>query len=314
MFSYRHAFHAGNHADVLKHAVWVFILQYLTQKPAPLSVIDTHAGAGMYRLDGEQARTSAEAGEGVDRLFEALSAGTELQPLLSAYTDAIAAFNTEGTLRHYPGSPLLTHSLLRDGDRLKLFEVHPTDVKILQANVKAIESGAAAQVLREDGFEGLRKLLPPPVLGGSRRAAVLMDPSYELKTDYAATAQAIEIALERFPTGCYVVWYPQIARPEAHSLPRRLKTLATKAGKPFVHATLNIGSDPDKAAAARDALGTTPGGKTGRAVSSNGMRASGVFVINPPFTLKAALAQALPQLVKLLGRGRGQAHTLEGAG
>jgi 23S rRNA (adenine2030-N6)-methyltransferase len=314
MFSYRHAFHAGNHADVLKHAVWVFILQYLTQKPAPLSVIDTHAGAGMYRLDGEQARTSAEAEEGVDRLFEALSAGTELQPLLAAYTDAIAAFNTEGTLRHYPGSPLLTHSLLRGGDRLKLFEVHPTDVKILQANVKALDSGASAEVLREDGFEGLRKLLPPPVLGGSRRAAVLMDPSYELKTDYAATAKTIELALERFPTGCYAVWYPLIARPEAHSLPRRLKTLATKASKPFVHATLNIGSDANKAAAAREALGTAPGGKTGRAVSGDGMRASGVFVINPPFTLKAALAQALPQLVKLLGRGRGQAHTLESAG
>jgi 23S rRNA (adenine2030-N6)-methyltransferase len=309
MFSYRHAFHAGNHADVLKHAVWVFILQYLTQKPAPLSVIDTHAGAGMYRLDGEQARTSAEAEEGVDCLFEALSANKELQPLLAAYTDAIAAFNTDGSLRHYPGSPLLTHSLLRDGDRLKLFEVHPTDVKILQANVKALEGGASAEVLREDGFEGLRKLLPPPVLGGSRRAAVLMDPSYELKTDYAATAKAIETALERFPTGCYAVWYPQIARPEAHSLPRRLKTLATKADKPFVHATLNIGIDSDKTAA-----NDSPGGKTGRAVSSGGMRASGIFVINPPFTLKAALAQALPQLVKLLGRGRGQAFTLDSAG
>jgi 23S rRNA (adenine2030-N6)-methyltransferase len=314
MFSYRHAFHAGNHADVLKHAVWVFILQYLTQKPAPLTVVDTHAGAGIYRLDGEQARTSAEAEQGVDLLFEALSAETVLQPLLQAYTDAVAAFNTEGLLRHYPGSPLLTHSLLRDGDRLKLFEVHPTDVKLLQANVRALSTGASAQVLRENGFEGLRALLPPPVLGGSRRAAVLMDPSYELKTDYAATAQAIEMALERFPTGCYVVWYPQIARPEAHSLPRRLKTLATKAGKPFVHATLNVGSDADRTAA-RDALGSPGhGGKTGRAISGDGMRASGVFVINPPFTLKAALAQALPQLVELLGRGRGQGHTLESAG
>jgi 23S rRNA (adenine2030-N6)-methyltransferase len=111
MFSYRHAFHAGNHADVLKHAVWVFILKYLTQKTAPLSVIDTHAGAGMYRLDGDLARTSAEAEEGVDRLFEALSAETDLQPLLADYTDTVAAFNTGGTLRHYPGSPLLTHSM-----------------------------------------------------------------------------------------------------------------------------------------------------------------------------------------------------------
>jgi 23S rRNA (adenine2030-N6)-methyltransferase len=311
MFSYRHAFHAGNHADVLKHAVWVFVLQYLTQKPAPLTVVDTHAGAGMYRLDGEQARTSAEAQDGVDRLFEALSAGTELQPLLAAYTNAVAAFNTDGSLRHYPGSPLLTHSLLRAGDRLKLFEVHPSDVKILQSNVKALEGGASAQVLRDNGFEGLRALLPPPVLEGSRRAAVLMDPSYELKTDYAATATAIEMALQKFPTGCYVVWYPQIARPEAHSLPRRLRTLATQAGKPFVHATLNIGSANDKAPTP---LASTTGGKTGRAVSAEGMRASGIFVINPPFTLKAALAQALPQLVKLLGRGRGQAHTLESVG
>lgn len=290
MFSYRHAFHAGNHADVLKHAVWVFILQYLTQKPAPLTVVDTHAGAGMYRLDGEQARTSAEAEDGVDRLFEAISAGTALPPLLAAYTDAIATFNTDGSLRHYPGSPLLTHSLLREGDRLKLFEVHPTDVKLLQANVKALHGGASAQVLRENSFEGLRAFIPPPLVQGSRRAAVLMDPSYELKTDYAATAKAIEDALERFPTGCYVVWYPQIGRPEAHSLPRRLKTLATKAGKPFVHASLNIGGGEE------------------------GMRASGVFVINPPFTLKAALAQALPTLVKLLGRGRGQGHTLDSAG
>lgn len=304
MFSYRHAFHAGNHADVLKHAVWVFILQYLTQKPAPLTVIDTHAGAGIYRLDGEQSRTSAEAADGVDKLFFALQEGTELHPLLQAYTDAIAAFNLDGALRTYPGSPILSHSLLREHDKLRLFEVHPTDTKLLQANVRGLGAGPHTQMAREDGFEGLKALIPPPVMQGSKRAAVLMDPSYELKTDYASTAKTIEDALERFPTGCYAVWYPIIARPEAHSLPRRLKTLATKAGKPFVHATLNIGASGDE----------PTGRHNPRQVSPDGLRASGMFVINPPFTLRPQLKEALPQLVKLLGRGRGQGHTLEGAG
>jgi 23S rRNA (adenine2030-N6)-methyltransferase len=305
MFSYRHAFHAGNHADVLKHTVWVYILQYLIQKPAPITVVDTHSGAGLYRLDGEHARTSMEAEDGVDKLFLALSAGTELHPLLHAYAQAIATFNTDGALRTYPGSPLLTHSLLREHDKLRLFEVHPTDSKLLQTNVKALgNKGANTLMTRDNGFEGLKAWIPPPLMQGSKRAAVLIDPSYEIKTDYAAVSNCIEDALVRFPTGCYAVWYPIIARPEAHSLPRRLKTLATKAGKPFVHATLNIG-----------ASGDVPTGKPNpRHVSPDGLRASGMFVINPPFTLRAQLKEALPQLAKLLGRGKGQGHTLEGAG
>jgi len=306
MFSYRHAFHAGSHADVLKHAMLIAIVRHLTQKETALAVVDTHAGAGLYRLDSDFAATSGEAVDGVVKLFAALApagkarpAIAEPAPMLQDYLETIAGFNPDGQLKIYPGSPFIVQRLLRQEarDKLKLFEMHPTDSKALAANIAQLQAGRQVAVTRADGFEGLKALLPPP----SRRGLVLIDPSYEIKSDYAKVSACIQDGLKRFATGTYVVWYPVIPRPEAHDLPRRLKTLANQAGKPWLHATLAIGQDEERNA-------------PGEADRGPGLTASGMFVINPPHTLRTALQAALPQLLQVLGRGRGQGQTLEAGG
>lgn len=313
MFSYRHAFHAGNHADVLKHTALMAVLQHLTQKDTALLVVDTHAGAGLYRLDGDYAQTSGEADEGLLRLTaqpEVASAadkkvvsGTakavkptpvERAPALQAYLDMVASFNAKGRHRVYPGSPFIMHQLLREQDRLKLFELHPTDARTLLANIGQLNAGRQIEVFDQDGFEGLKKFLPPP----SRRALVLCDPSYEIKSDYARVVAMVSEALQRFATGTYMVWYPLIPRPESHDLPRKLKNLAIKAGKSWLNASLNIKSNK---------LGKDAAGEVVRP----GLSASGIFVINPPHTLKALLKEALPQMVALLGQDEHASFELE---
>src|SRR5574343_1120991 len=236
MFSYRHAFHAGNHADVLKHSVLIATLQHLIAKDTALMVLDTHAGAGLYRLDGDYARTSAEAEEGVLKLAAAASApsAAPLPSLLQNYLELVRGFNQGAQICCYSVSPFILHHLLRERDKLKLFELHPTDLRALAGNVAQLKAGRQVAVLQEDGFEGVRRFLPPP----SRRALVLCDPSYELKSDYARVPEMLQDALKRFATGTYAVWYPIIPRPEAHALPRRLKSAASKAGRPWLHATL----------------------------------------------------------------------------
>ena len=291
MFSYRHAFHAGNHADVLKHTVLVAVLQHLIQKDAALTVLDTHAGAGLYRLDGDYAHASGEAAEGFLRLAQA----SALAPALQEYVDLVRSFNASAaSIKIYPGSPIIAQRLLRAHDRLKLFELHPTDHRLLAGNVAQLEAGRQVAILLEDGFEGLKKFLPPP----ARRALVLCDPSYEIKSDYGRVVDMVDDALRRFATGTYAVWYPIIARQEAHDLPRRLKQLATKAGKGWLHATLTVKS----------------GKAAPLAEKRPGLPASGMFLINPPYTLHGALKEALPQMQQLLAQDRHAAHSLEAAG
>ena len=296
MFSYRHAFHAGNHADVLKHTVLIATLQHLLQKDAALTVLDTHAGAGLYRLDGDYATTSAESADGILRLV-APATPPALTPALQDYVDMVRAFNQGAATRVYPGSPFIAQRLLRDQDKLKLFELHPTDARALAGNVAQLEAGRQVAVLAEDGFEGIKKCLPPP----ARRALVLCDPSYEIKSDYGRVLDLVQDSLKRFATGVYAVWYPIIPRPEAHDLPRRLKTMANKAGKPWLHATLTVKSS--KLAAPASENQRRPG-----------LPASGMFLINPPFTLQAALREALPQMAELLAQDRHATHGLEVGG
>lgn len=313
MFSYRHAFHAGNHADVLKHTVLIATLEHLLEKDAALTVVDTHAGAGLYRLDGDYADTSGEAAQGVLRLLAppaatsaaapsakkppAPAAEVPLADAIARYLAVIADFNPKGGAKVYPGSPFIVQHLLREHDRLKLFELHPTDSRTLGANIAQLEAGRQIAVFSEDGFGSATKFLPPP----SRRALVLCDPSYELKTDYGRVLDFVGEALKRFATGTYAVWYPIIPRPEAHDLPRRLKTMATKAGKSWLHATLTVKSSK---------IVTAPTGETRRP----GLPASGMFLINPPYTLKAQMAAALPQLVERLGQDRNATFSLDAGG
>ena len=309
MFSYRHAFHAGNHADVLKHTVLIATLKYLVEKDSPLTAFDTHAGAGLYRLDGDYAQTSGEASNGFLRLTQkppivttttaktAQPADVALAPALQDYVDMVVSFNAKTTFKVYPGSPFIIQHMLRDRDKLKLFELHPTDSKTLAANIAQLELGRQVAVLREDGFEGLKKFLPPP----QRRALVLIDPSYEVKVDYARVVATVSDALVRFATGTYAVWYPIIPRPEAHDVPRKLKTLAVKAGKSWLHATLTVKSSK----MLKDA--------TGEEIRP-GLPASGMFLISPPHTLKARLQSALPQMVQMLAQDPNAQFSLDSGG
>jgi 23S rRNA (adenine2030-N6)-methyltransferase len=302
MFSYRHAFHAGNHADVLKHTTLIGILQHLVQKEAALTVIDTHAGAGLYRLDGDYATKSGESLEGIGRLrafFEAGGAPAPA-PLLAEYLDLVAEFNRSGGTAVYPGSPFVTERLLRPHDRLKLFELHPTDWRALDGNIAQLNARRRIAVFREDGFEGLKKFIPPP----ARRALVLCDPSYELKSDYRSAEVMVADSLKRFPTGTYAVWYPIIGRAEAHDLPRRLRTLSNQARKPWLHATLTV----------KGGKAPTPTALPGVDHKRPGLPASGMFVVNPPFTLREQLAAALPQMKAALEQDSRAAFTLEAGG
>lgn len=296
MFSYRHAFHAGNHADVLKHTVLLAVLRHMAQKETPFTVFDTHAGAGLYRLDGDFAKTSEEAAQGYLKLV-AQETPAAWAPALQDYVDVVAGFNAKASHKIYPGSPFIIQQLLRDRDKLKLFEIHPTDSKTLTANIAQLEAGRQVAILREDGFEGIKKFLPPP----SRRALVFCDPSYEIKNDYGRVVDMVADALQRFATGTYVVWHPIIPRPEAHDLPKKLKTLATRVGKPWLSASLTVKSSK----LTQDSEGE---------VVRPGLPASGMFVINPPHTLKAALKLALPQMVERLAQDQHAAFTLESAG
>ena len=321
MFSYRHAFHAGNHADVLKHTTLIALMKYLTQKDAALTVIDTHAGAGLYRLDGDYTETSGEAKDGVFRLFPDPKSTTaqsiqakiatkkvaipdKLAPALEDYVDVLRGLNPAfaetgdpAQLKIYPGSPFIEQQFLSGRDKLKLFELHPTDFKSLVGNVEQLGVGRQVSVAREDGFEVLKTFLPPP----AKRALVLCDPSYEIKSDYARVAACMADAIKRFATGTYAVWYPVIPRPEAHDLPRKLKTLAVKAERSWLHVVLTVKSSK---------LTTDEAGDVVRP----GLPASGMFIINPPHTLKATLQAALPQMVVLMSQDRNASFTLEHGG
>lgn len=297
MLSYRHAFHAGNHADVLKHTVLIAALQHMAQKDTAISVIDTHAGAGLYRLDGDFANTSGEAKDGIARLIDVPEA--QLAPALRAYVQTVRSVNQGKGVKTYPGSPFITHSLLRPQDKLRLFELHPTDWRALDGNMAQLDTGKQVEILMEDGFNGVKRFLPPP----SRRGFLLCDPSYEMKTDYGRVISMIEDALVRFATGTYAVWYPIIPRQDAHDLPKRLKTIATKAGKGWLHATLTVKGS--KLRSEVNDWGNTTEAKR------PGLPASGMFLINPPFTLRAALKEALPQMQQLLAQDKNATHTLE---
>ena len=285
MFSYRHAFHAGNHADVLKHMVMLQLLQYMGQKDTAYMVIDTHAGAGLYTLDTGYAAKSAEHENGITRLWDK----TDLPSALNDYREAIRAFNAGNKLRHYPGSPFLADWAMREQDRLRLFELHPSDSLILEDNFRQVEAqrssggrGKRVVIQKADGFGGLKALLPPP----SRRALVLIDPPYEDKSDYRRVKEALEEALKRFPTGVYAIWYPVLQRPESRQLPEKLK----KLGIPWLHVTLSIGMpSPD----------------------GFGLHSSGMFVLNPPWTLQNILKESMSYLVKALAKDNGAKFILE---
>lgn len=282
MFSYRHAFHAGNHADVLKHTVLIHTLQYLIQKEKALSYIDTHAGAGIYEIDRGYAAHSNESSTGVARLWDKL----DLPPGVSDYIEMIRSFNPNQTLRYYPGSPWCALHLLRAHDRINLFELHPTDYQLLQQNLGDLGLGRLDRRTRlhqSDGFTGAKAYLPPI----SKRGLLLADPSYENKQDYHYIMSLLEDALKRFASGTYVVWYPLLKRLEVRHFQEKIKALPNIR---YLHVSLSV---------------------SGGASTVPGLQGSAMFVINPPWTLQPMLEQALPYLVDVLAVDKQAFYTLE---
>jgi 23S rRNA (adenine2030-N6)-methyltransferase len=262
---------------VLKHAVLVQMLAYLTSKETPLWIVDTHAGAGTYSLESKFARKLGEFRDGIARLWER----SDLPPALADYLVEIRKANPDGKLRNYPGSPQIALQMMRPADRLRLFELHTTESQLLQMHFHGARRRVAVRAA--DGFAGLKALLPPP----PRRGLVLIDPSYEDKADYRKTVETMGEALQRFATGTYAVWYPQVQRQESQDLPGQLKNLAQGD---WLHASLTV------KAAAQDGLG---------------LHGSGLFVFNPPWKLEAALRPAMPVLVKLLGQDSHASYSLK---
>ena len=280
MLSYRHAFHAGNHADVLKHAVVVQLLHYLGKKDKAYWYIDTHAGAGAYALREGYATKNAEFDTGIGKLW----GRSDLPQALSDYVDEVAALNPDGELRFYPGSPYLAWRLLREQDRMRLFELHSTEIDVLRHRFH--DAGRRVMVYAGDGFDGIKALLPPP----PRRALVLIDPSFEDKRDYSRTLTCLEESLKRFANGTYAVWYPQVTRPESQRFPEQLKRVQDKN---WLHLTLSVSNPP---------------------TDGFGLYGSGMFILNPPYTLEASMKEALPWLVKTLGQDAGAQFKIESRG
>lgn len=277
MLSYRHAFHAGNHADVLKHFVLVQITQYFGQKDKPFWYIDTHAGAACYALDSAYASKLNEYENGIARLWKK----NDLPAPLADYVALVQRMNPDRNLKAYPGSPYFALWTMREQDRLRLFELHSRDVQLLQENFH--DAGKRVRIEASDGFAGLKALLPPP----PRRAVILIDPSYENKQDYEQVFHSLKDALTRFAGGTYILWYPQLTRIDAQELPQRLKRLPAKS---WLHVALRV-STPSK--------------------DGFGMHGSGLFILNPPWTLHATLQETMPYLVTALGLDNGADYTLE---
>jgi len=265
MLSYRHSFHAGNAADVLKHTVLIHILQHLKKKQKPFCYVDTHAGAGCYSLKSEHADKTQEYIQGIGALWQA----NNLVPILDAYIDVIKDFNPQDILSDYPGSPLIAQHLLRRHDRLFLYELHSTDVELLAT---AIKQDRRVQIHHQDGFKHCLGLMPPT----QRRGLVLIDPSYEVKADYDQVFDMLIQLYKRFATGSFALWYPVVERSRIDELEHKIQASQLKNVQLF-----ELAQQVDS--------------------QEYGMTANGMIVINPPWTLKAEMEQALPYLAKQLG-------------
>jgi len=283
MLAYRHAFHAGNHADVLKHLILSEVLRHMTAKDKPVTVVDTHAGAGAYSLTEGYATKKGEFEQGIAKLWKREDAPDAVK----RYLKVVRQFNGGGNrkwpeLKAYPGSPMVSQLLMRPEDRLHLYELHPTDHKLLDA---MMAGQANVRVRKSDGFAGLKAELPPP----SRRGLVLIDPPYEIKSDYTAVLATVREALKRFPQAVILVWIPQVRLIESADLPKRLQAAATAAPKGWLHARLTVQQ--------ADAQGF-------------GLMGSHMFLYNAPFGLFDDLQVALPWLTEQLAQYPGASHEL----
>lgn len=266
MLSYRHSFHAGNHADVLKHLVLMLIIESLQQKEKGFYYLDTHAGVGRYRLFSEEAEKTAEFSEGIGRLWQYPLA--DLPTEIGRYIKLIKSLNGSDTLRYYAGSPLIAAMMLRPQDRALLTELHPTDFPLLRNNFKQFDNIVTK---RDNGFQQIKATLPPK----ERRGLILIDPPYELKEDYDLVVEAIREGYKRFATGIYAIWYPVVFRQQTKKM---IKGLEATGIRKILQVELAVRPDSDKL----------------------GMTASGMIIVNPPWQLEQQMKSILPLLTEVL--------------
>jgi 23S rRNA (adenine2030-N6)-methyltransferase len=281
--NYRHAFHAGGFADVIKHLVLVRILTYLQEKPAAFRVIDTHAGAGLYDLTSDEARRGGEWLTGIARLMQARFSETVL-PLVTPYLDIVRAFNPQRDLQAYPGSPLIARALLRPQDRLTACEVEPKARKHL---IDALRRDTQARVVDLDGWMALPAFVPP----NERRGLVLIDPPYEQKDEFERMAEGFAQAFAKWPTGSYLLWYPVKSRRATDNLARQIAGAAGAGAQPAKCLRLEFSVAPQAAEA--------------------GLISAGLLIVNPPWKLLGELKAILPELEKPLGQGGAGRFRLE---
>lgn len=263
--NYRHIYHAGNFADVFKHAILVAVLEHLTAKDKPFFVLDTHAGIGLYALDSVQALKTRESAGGIEKIMAARPGSRMLR---SFRARVLAVAGNEESVRVYPGSPFLIRSMLREGDRAVFNERHPEDVAILREH---FARDRRVRVEMRDGYEGVRALLPPP----ERRGLVLIDPPFENPDEWADMAHALRAGLERFSNGTYMLWHPIKSMETVQHFYADLKALPlpeTLAATFF----LRPPEDPKV------------------------FNGTGLVIVNPPWTLAESLKGFLPELVELL--------------
>lgn len=271
MLSYRHGYHAGNYADVLKHCMLLQTVKLLQKKNKPFVYIDTHSGAGGYKLFDEFAQKTGEYKNGIEKIWQQ----TDLPPALADYVDAVKTFNTESDdLDYYPGSPAFLGMELREKDRMVLHELHSTDYQFLATS---FAKDKQAKVTNDDGLQGLIAAVPPL----ERRGIVLIDPSYEIKTDYEDVANIIIKAHKRFATGVYMLWYPVVNRELTEAM---LETLKNSGIRKQLRIEQAISPDSNEF----------------------GMTAAGLWIINPPWQLDDIATETLAYLNKTLNQGGGE--------
>ena len=264
MLSYRHSYHAGNHADVLKHIVLTLCINALKEKEKPFLYLDTHSGAGRYLLKSEHSEKTGEYLSGINLLWQQ----SNIPELLNTYLSVIKRYNPFSELKYYPGSPLIAKQLLRQQDKLNLTELHPTDYPLLR---QEFSKDKRAKVLREDGFAQLKSKLPHEF----RRGIILIDPSYEIKDDYQIIPKALFEAYKRFATGVYLIWYPVVSRTQTQKMIDSIIKLGIRRISQF-----ELAIKPDN--------------------NQKGMTASGMLVINPPWKLHEQMQTILPWLKNTL--------------
>lgn len=269
MLSYRHSFHAGNHADVLKHIVQSLILNALQQKETPFVYHDTHSGVGRYDLTHEWSEKTGEYKQGIGRLW----LQTDTPAAIDSYLDAVKALNQGEELRYYPGSPRIARAHLRAQDRMVLSELHPSDYPLLEQEFARDRQVA---IYKQDGFARLKASLPPK----ERRGLVLIDPPYELAKEYRDVVQAIAQSHKRWSTGIYAIWYPVVNRCDIEDM---LEGLANLGIRKILQIELGVAPDTNQ----------------------RGMTASGMIVINPPWKLESEMQTILPFLKQAIAPATG---------